>query len=67
MRLKADQRLPAGGAPGDLPPELLNMINGRAVPTKAVVVGLGKELDTTVGYMTELANEISKGVGETKA
>jgi hypothetical protein len=40
------------------PMELLRMINGRAVPTKAVIAGLGKELESDVSYLTRLAAEI---------
>jgi len=34
------------------PMELLRMINGRAVPTKAVIAGLAKELDSDVSAPT---------------
>jgi hypothetical protein len=38
--------------------ELLRMINGKTVPTKAVIAGLAKELDSDVRYLTKLAAEI---------
>jgi hypothetical protein len=38
--------------------ELLRMINGKTVPTKAVIAGLSKELDSDLRYLTKLAAEI---------
>jgi hypothetical protein len=43
------------------PMELLRMINGCAVPTKPVIAGLAKELDSDVSYLTRLAEEIKAG------
>jgi transcriptional regulator with XRE-family HTH domain len=40
------------------PMELLRLINGKTVPTKAVVQELAKELDSDVSYLTKLAAEI---------
>ena len=40
------------------PIELLRMINGRVVPTKAVISGLAKELHSNVSLLTKLASEI---------
>jgi hypothetical protein len=40
------------------PMELLRMINGKAVPTKVVIGGLAKELDSNVSLLTKLAAEI---------
>jgi hypothetical protein len=40
------------------PMELLRMINGKVVPTKAVISGLAKELDSNVSLLTKLAAEI---------
>jgi hypothetical protein len=40
------------------PSELLDMINCRMKPTKAVVQGLAKELDSDVRYLEKLAAEI---------
>jgi len=40
------------------PTELLKMINGKVVPTKAVIRGLAKELDSDVRYLEKLAAEI---------
>jgi hypothetical protein len=40
------------------PIELLRMINGKVVPTKAVISGLAKELHSNVSLLTELAAEI---------
>jgi hypothetical protein len=47
-----------GGKLGVEPTDLLRMINGRAVPTKAVIAGLAKELESDVSYLTRLAAEI---------
>jgi plasmid maintenance system antidote protein VapI len=43
---------------GLLPSELLAMINGRVKPTKAVIAGLAKELDSDVRYLERLAAAI---------
>jgi hypothetical protein len=40
------------------PMELLQMINGKAVPTRAVISGLAKELHSNVSLLTKLAAEI---------
>jgi hypothetical protein len=40
------------------PMELLQMINGKVVPTRAVISGLAKELDSSVSLLTKLATEI---------
>jgi len=40
------------------PMELLQMINGKVVPTRAVISGLAKELDSNVSLLTKLAAEI---------
>jgi hypothetical protein len=40
------------------PMELLQMINGKVVPTKAVISGLAKELRSNVSLLTKLAAEI---------
>jgi hypothetical protein len=40
------------------PAELLRMINGKVVPTKAVISGLARELDSDVRYLEKLAAEI---------
>jgi hypothetical protein len=40
------------------PIELLRMINGRSLPTKAIVAGLARELDSDVRYLEKLAEEI---------
>jgi hypothetical protein len=45
------------------PMELLRMINGRAIPTKAIVAGLAKELDSDPSYLEKLADEIRKDLG----
>jgi hypothetical protein len=42
------------------PMELLRMINGKVVPTKAVVHGLARELDSDVRYLEKLVEEIRK-------
>jgi len=41
------------------PIELLQMINGNVVPTKAVISGLAKELHSNVSLLTKLASEIN--------
>jgi hypothetical protein len=38
--------------------ELLRMINGKAVPSKAVVARLARELDSYRAYLQKLAAEI---------
>jgi hypothetical protein len=43
------------------PTELLRMINGLAPPTKAVIAGLARELDTDVRHLEKLAAEIRPG------
>jgi hypothetical protein len=43
------------------PVELLRMFNGYAVPTKAVIAGLARELDSDVRYLERLAAEIKPG------
>jgi transcriptional regulator with XRE-family HTH domain len=45
------------------PMELMRMINGRAMPTKAVVAGLAKELGSDVRYLEKLAEEIRADLG----
>jgi transcriptional regulator with XRE-family HTH domain len=40
------------------PMELLRMVNGKVVPTKAVLVGLAKELGSDLSNLTKLAAEI---------
>jgi hypothetical protein len=40
------------------PMELLQMINGKTVPTRAVISALAKELDSNVSLLTKLAAEI---------
>jgi hypothetical protein len=40
------------------PTELLQMINGKVVPTKAVISGLAKALHSNVSLLTKLAAEI---------
>jgi len=40
------------------PIELLRMINGKVVPTRAVISGLAKELHSNVSVLTKLASEI---------
>jgi transcriptional regulator with XRE-family HTH domain len=40
------------------PQELLRMVNGKVMPTNAVVQGLAKELDSDVRYLEKLADEI---------
>ena len=42
------------------PTELLRMINGRVMPTKAVVQGLARELGSDVRYLEKLVEEIRK-------
>jgi hypothetical protein len=40
------------------PMELLQMINGKVLPTRAVISGLAKELHSNVSLLTKLATEI---------
>ena len=40
------------------PMELLQMINGKMVPTRTVISGLAKELHSNVSLLTKLATEI---------
>jgi hypothetical protein len=40
------------------PMELLQMINGKVAPTRAVISGLAKQLDSNVSLLTKLAAEI---------
>jgi hypothetical protein len=42
------------------PVKLLRMINGRSSPPKAILAGLGKELDSDVRYLNKLEDEIRK-------
>jgi hypothetical protein len=50
------------GAKLDLDPtDLLRMINGKMVPTEAVISGLARELDSDVRYLEKLAEEVKKG------
>jgi hypothetical protein len=46
------------------PGELLRMINGKVVPTRAVIQGLAKELDSDPRDLEQLAEEISKDLGK---
>jgi hypothetical protein len=43
------------------PTELLRMINGIATPTKAVIAGLARELDTDVRHLEKLADDVRLG------
>jgi hypothetical protein len=43
------------------PAELLQMFNGYEVPTKAVIAGLARELDSDVHYLEKLAAENKPG------
>jgi hypothetical protein len=40
------------------PMELLQMINSKVMPTRAVISGLAKELHSKVSLLTKLATEI---------
>jgi hypothetical protein len=40
------------------PMELLQMINGKVVPTRAVISGMAKQLRSNVSLLTKLAAEI---------
>jgi hypothetical protein len=50
-----------GAALGIDPMLLLRMINGREAPTKAVIAGLAKELDSDPRYLEKLAAETGEG------
>jgi transcriptional regulator with XRE-family HTH domain len=50
-----------GAKLGVHPMLLLSMINGRIMPTKAVIIGLAKELDSDVRYLEKLTSEIKPG------
>jgi transcriptional regulator with XRE-family HTH domain len=43
------------------PGELLKMINGSAVPTRQVIAGLAKALDSDVRYLEKVAGENVQG------
>jgi plasmid maintenance system antidote protein VapI len=45
---------------GVLPSELLAMINGSRKPTRAVIAGLARELDSDVRHLEKLADEEGK-------
>jgi transcriptional regulator with XRE-family HTH domain len=45
------------------PTELLRMINGKVMPTKALVKGLAKELDIDESFLNRLAEEVRKDLG----
>jgi hypothetical protein len=47
-----------GAKVGIDPMELLQMINGKMVPTRTVISGLAKELHSNVSLLTNLAAEI---------
>jgi hypothetical protein len=40
------------------PIELLHILHGEALPTKAIIAGLAKELDSDPRYLEKLAAEI---------
>jgi transcriptional regulator with XRE-family HTH domain len=42
------------------PTDLQMMINGQAIPTRAVLEGLAKELDFDVRYLDKLVDQIRK-------
>ena len=42
------------------PMQLLDMINGKVVPTRAVIAGLARELNSDVRCLEKLAAEITK-------
>jgi hypothetical protein len=50
-----------GAKLGVHPMLLLSMITGQIMPTKAVISGLAKELDSDVRYLENLALEIKPG------
>jgi 3-hydroxyisobutyrate dehydrogenase-like beta-hydroxyacid dehydrogenase len=43
------------------PAELFQVINGYVVPSKAVIAGLTRELDSDVRYLEKLVAEIKPG------
>jgi transcriptional regulator with XRE-family HTH domain len=45
------------------PMELLRMVNGKTVPTKAVIAGLAQELGSDVRYLEKLVEEIRQDLG----
>jgi hypothetical protein len=47
-----------GAKLGTDPMELLQMINGKVMPTRAVINGLAKELHSNVSLLTKVATEI---------
>jgi len=47
-----------GAKQGIDPMELFQMINGKVAPTRALISGLAKELDSNVSLLTKLAAEI---------
>jgi hypothetical protein len=57
-RLGATDVFRLGTKLGIDPMELLQMINGKVMPTRAVISGLAKELHSNVSLLTELATEI---------
>jgi hypothetical protein len=46
------------------PMELLQMINGKVVPTRAVISGLAKELPSNVSLLTKLAADFKRDTGQ---
>lgn len=52
------ERLSARPTTGIDPRELLDMINAKKMPTKAVIRGLAKELDIDERYLEKLAGEL---------
>jgi hypothetical protein len=46
------------------PIELLQMINGKVVPTRAVISGLAKELHSDVSLLTKLAADFKRDTGQ---
>jgi hypothetical protein len=40
------------------------MINAKVVPTKAVIAGLTKELNSDPSYLQEFADEVKKVLGQ---
>jgi hypothetical protein len=53
---------PQKAKPGKDPTELLR-INGWALPTKAIVAGLAKELDSDPRYLDKWGDEVREDVG----
>jgi hypothetical protein len=43
------------------PAELFQLISGHVVPSKAVIAGLARELDSDVRYLKKLVAEIKPG------